>query len=66
MPPDSKLGSSDKEDSLSTGKNIEVVLVPCCAWKCNPTAFSGGVNIRKVSGVSFLQQMSSRRGSQSR
>ena len=46
--PDSKetgLGSSDHEASPSAGKNTGIVLVPCRAWKCIPTAISGGVDI---------------------
>ena len=41
--PDSKeteFGNSDQEASPSTGKNTGVVLVPCRAWKCVPTAIS--------------------------
>ena len=52
MPPDSKeiqRGSSDQEASPTAGKNTGVVLVPCCACKCIPTAISGGVDISKVS-----------------
>ena len=48
MPPDSKeteLGSSDQEDSPSARKNSGIVLVPCRACKCVPTANSGGVDI---------------------
>ena len=40
--PDSKemeLGSSDQEASPSTGKSTEVLLVPCCTWKCVPSYF---------------------------
>ena len=51
MLPDSKeieLGSSDQETAPSAGKNTRVVLVPCRAWKCVPTAISGGVDISKV------------------
>ena len=46
--PDSKefeLESSNQEASSSAGKNTGVVLVPCCAWKCVPTAISGGVDV---------------------
>ena len=60
--PDSKeteLGSSDQEASPSAGKNTMVVLVPCCAWKCVPTAISSGVDISEVPGCHLLQQMSS-------
>ena len=51
VPPDSKeteLGSSDQEASPSVGKSTRIVLVPCRAWKCVPSAISGGVNISKV------------------
>ena len=64
--PDSKeteLGSSDQETSPSTSKNSEVVLVPCHAWKCVPTAIPSGVDISEVPGCHLLQQMSSQRGS---
>ena len=40
-----ELGSSDKEASSSASKNIRVVLIPYCQWKCVPTAISGGVDI---------------------
>ena len=45
---ETKLGSSDQEASPSAGKNAGIVLVPCRAWKCVPTAISGGVNISEV------------------
>ena len=59
VPPDSKktkLGSSNQESSPSAGKplHIRIVLVPCHACKCVPTAFSGGVDISKVSGCCLL------------
>ena len=57
MPPDSKeteLGSSDQEASPSVGKNTGIVLVPCRAWKCVPTAISGGVDISEVPGCHLL------------
>ena len=60
--PDSKeteLGSSNQEASPSAGKNTRVVLVPFRAWKCVPTAISGGVDIYEVLGCHFLRQMSS-------
>ena len=60
--PDSKetaLGSTDQEASPSAGKNTGVILVPCHAWKCVPTAIFGGVNISEVPG-----QMRSQSGSQ--
>ena len=53
VPPDSKdteLGSSDQEASPSAGKNTGIVLVPCCAWKCVPTAISGGVDTPEIPG----------------
>ena len=65
VPPDSKktkLGSRNQEDSPSTSKNIGIVLVPCCAWKCVPTAISGGVDISQAPGFHLLQQMSSHWG----
>ena len=61
VPPDSKeteLGSSDQQVSPSVGKNIGIVLVPCRAWKCGPTAFSGDVGISKVPVCHLLQQIS--------
>ena len=62
VPPDSKeteLGSSYQEASPSAGKNTGIVLVLCHAWKCVPTAISGGADISKVPGCHLLQQMSS-------
>ena len=62
MTPDSKeteLGSSDQEGPPSAGKNTDIVLVPCHAWKYVPTAISSGVNISEVPGCYLLQQMSS-------
>ena len=62
VPPDSKetkLGSSDQEASPSAGKNTGIVLVPCRAWKCVPTAISGGVGIPEVLGCHLLRQISS-------
>ena len=56
---ETELGSSDQEASPSAGKNTGIVLVPCCTWKCVPTAISGGVDISKVPGCHLLQQMSS-------
>ena len=52
-----KLGSSDQEASPSTGKNNGIVLVPCCAWKCVPTAIFGGVDISQVPGCHLLKQI---------
>ena len=38
--------------------------MPCGAWKCVPTAISGGVDISKVRGCHLLQQILSQLGSQ--
>ena len=60
--PDSKeteLGSSDQEASPSAGKNIEIALAPCRAWKCVPPAISGGVDIPEVPECNLLRQISS-------
>ena len=60
--PDSKeieLGSSNQEASPSAGKNTRILLVPCHAWKCAPTAISGGVDISEVPGYHLLRQMNS-------
>ena len=62
LPPDGKeteLGSSDQDASPSAGKNTRIVLVPCRAWKCVPTAICGGVDISEVPGCHLLRQMSS-------
>ena len=59
----SKLGSSNQKGSLSTGKNIGVVLVPWCTWKCISIAIFGGVNIPRIPWCHLLQKMSSHRGS---
>ena len=56
MPPDSKEtepGSSDQEASPSAGKITGVVLVPCRAWKCVPTAISACVDFSEVPGCHF-------------
>ena len=42
---ETKFGSSDQEASPPAGKNTEIILTPCCAWKCVPKAISGGVKI---------------------
>ena len=55
---DTKLGSSNQEASPSEGKNTGVVLVPCHAWKCDPTAISGVIYIFEVPKCHFLQQVS--------
>ena len=43
---------------------VRVALVPCCAYKCVPTAISSGVDISEVPGCQLLWQMSSQWGSQ--
>ena len=58
--PDSKvteLGSSDQEASPSAGKTTRIVLVPCRAWKCDPTTVLAGVDISDVSECHLLRQM---------
>ena len=50
---ETKLGSGNQEASLSADKNIGIVLVSYCSYKCVPTAVSGGVNISKVPGCHF-------------
>ena len=45
---ETELGSSNQEASASVGKNSRVVLVTYHAWKCVPTAISGGVHISEV------------------
>ena len=65
VPPDSKeteFRSSDQEASPSAGKNTRIVLMPCHAWKCVPTAISGGVDISEVPGFHLIQQMGSQSG----
>ena len=62
MPPDSKetaFGSSDQEAYPAADKNTGIVLVPCRAWKCAPTAIFGVVDISEVPGCHLLRQMSS-------
>ena len=56
VPSDSKetvLGSSGLEASPSAGKNIGIVLVPCCMCKCVPKAIPGGLDISDVHSVSL-------------
>ena len=55
---ETKLRSSDQEACPSTGKNIGLVLVPCCAWKCVTIAISSGVDISEVSGCHLFWQIS--------
>ena len=60
--PDSKeteLGSSNQDASPSAGKNTRIVLMPCRALKCVPTAISSGMDISEFPGCHLLQQMSS-------
>ena len=56
---ETELGSSEQETSPSAGKNTGIVLVPCHAWKCVPTAIFGGVDISEVPEYHLLQHMSS-------
>ena len=56
---ETELGISDEEASPSAGENTGIVLVPCCGWRCQPTAISSGVDIFEVRGCHLLQQMSS-------
>ena len=51
---ETKFGSSNQEASLSAGKNIGIVLVSCCSWKCIPTYISGGVDISEAPGCHLL------------
>ena len=51
------LGDSDQEASPSAGKNTGVVLVPCCALRCVPTANSSSLGISEVPGCHLLRQM---------
>ena len=51
---ETKPGSSNQEASPSVGKNIGIVLVPCCAWKCVATAISGGVDTSEVPACHLL------------
>ena len=55
---ETELGSSEQEASPSAGKNTRIVLVPCTAWKCVPTAISGSVDISEVPGYALLQHLS--------
>ena len=53
VPPNSnetEFGSSHQEDSPSAGKSSGIVLMPCCAWKCVPTAIFSSVHISEVHG----------------
>ena len=51
---ETELGSSNQE----AGKNTTIVLVPCHAWKCAPTAISSGLDTSEVPGCHLLQKMS--------
>ena len=53
---EAKLGGSDQEASPSACKNT---ICHAHAWKCIPTAISGGVDISEVPGCHLLWQMSS-------
>ena len=51
---ETQLGSRNQQASPSAGKNTRIVLVPCWAWKCIPTAISNGEDISKVPGCHLL------------
>ena len=57
---ETKLGRSDEEPSPSAGKYIRVVIVPCWALKCVPTAILGAVDISEVPGCHLLHEFSVR------
>ena len=62
VPPNSsetEVRRSDQEASPLAGKNTRVVLASCRAWKCVPTAISGGVNLSEVTRCHLLRQISS-------
>ena len=59
---ETEIESSDQEASLLAGKNTEVVLVPCRAWKCVHTAIFGCVDISEVPGCHLLGQVSAHLG----
>ena len=61
---ETKLGSNAQGSSPWAGKNTEVVLVPCCTWKCVLKGISGDVDISDAPAGHFLRQMSSHWGSQ--
>ena len=44
------LPGSDQDASALASKNTRVVVVPCHAWKCAPTAISGDVDISELPG----------------
>ena len=51
------LRNSDQEAFPSAGKNTVIVLAPCHAWKCVPTALSGSIGISNVFGCQFLHKI---------
>ena len=60
VPPDTRkteLGSSDQKAFPYAGKNTGIVLLACRAWKCVPTAISGGVDISEVPECHLLRQI---------
>ena len=61
---ETKFGSSNQEASPSAGKNTRIVLVPCRAWKCVPTAIPSGVNTSEVPGCHLFWKIRSQWGSQ--
>ena len=48
VPPDSK--ETKQQVKISVGKNIGIVLMPCCSLNWIPKAISGGVDISEVPG----------------
>ena len=44
---------------VATKRLLGIVLLSCHAWKCVPTAISGGVDISEVPGCHLFRQMSS-------
>ena len=57
---ETKLGRSDQEAFASEYKNSRVVIVPCWALKCVPTAILGAVDISEVPGCHLLHEFSVR------
>ena len=61
---ETKLGRSNQVASPSVSKNIALVLVPCCAWKCAATAISSSVDTPEGLELQLVEQMSSQCGLQ--
>ena len=56
---ETELGSSKQEAVALAYKNSRIVLVSCCAWKCVPSAISGGVHISEVPRCCLFLRMCS-------